>query len=98
MLTLYFITILTLTTNDISAGWLQWTQPFNNKLKCEFVITQERDQLINGIKGYLKNKFIAVKKMECMTHEEAVKRNHELGHSKGFEAKRDIPFAKFRII
>ena len=78
--TLYFITMLTLTTNTISEGWLQWTEAYTNKLKCELVITKERDKIINSVKLYLKDKFIAVKKIECMTHDEAVKRNTELGH------------------
>ena len=78
--TLYFITMLTLTTNTISEAWLQWTEAYTNKLKCELVITKERDKIINSVKLYLKDKFIAVKKIECMTHDEAVKRNTELGH------------------
>ena len=77
---LYFITMLTLTTNTISEGWLQWTEAYTNKLECELVITKEKDKLINSVKLYLKNKFVAVKNIECMTHAEAVKRNTALGH------------------
>ena len=80
MLTVYFITILTLTTNTISEGWLQWSKPYTNKLECELVITKEKDQLINGVKLYLENKFAVVKKIECLTYNEAVKRNTILGH------------------
>ena len=80
MLTVYFITILTLTTNTVSEGWLQWTKPYTDKMECELVITKEKDQLTDGIKLYLKNKFVMVKKVECMTYEEAVKRNTVLGH------------------
>ena len=80
MLTVYFITILTLTTNTISEGWLQWSKPYTNKLECELVITKEKDQLIDGVKLYLENKFAVVKKIECLTYNEAVKRNTILGH------------------
>ena len=77
---LFFITMLTLTTNTISEGWPQWTEAYTNKLECELVITKEKDKLIDSVKLYLKNKFIAVKKIECMTYDEAVERNTALGH------------------
>ena len=80
MLTVYFITILTLTTNIISEGWLQWSKPYTSKLECQLIITKEKDQFIDGIEAYLKNKFVAVKNIECMTHGEAVKKNTALGH------------------
>ena len=80
MLTVYFITILTLTTNIISEGWLQWSKPYTSKLECQLIITKEKDQFIDGVEAYLKNKFVAVKKIECLTYNEAVKRNTILGH------------------
>ena len=80
MITVYFITILVLTTNTVSEGWLQWTKPYTNKLECELVITKEKNQLADDIEVYLKNKLIAVKKIECLTYDEAVKRNSVLGH------------------
>jgi len=80
MVTLYFITILALTTNNISEGWLQWTKPYTSRLACELIITKEKDQLTDDVKLYLGNKFVRAKKFECMTHDEAVKRNTALGH------------------
>jgi len=80
MLTVYFITILTLTTNTISEGWLQWSKPYTSKPECELIVMKEKDQLINGVKLYLENKFVVVKKIECLTYDEAVKRNTALGH------------------
>ena len=80
MLTVYFITILTLTTNTISEGWLQWSKPYTSKPECELIVMKEKDQFIDGIEVYLKNKFVKVKNIECMTHAEAVKRNTILGH------------------
>ena len=80
MLTVYFITILTLTTNTISEGWLQWSKPYTSKPECELIVMKEKDQFIDGIEAYLKNKLVAVKKIECLTYNEAVKRNTILGH------------------
>ena len=80
MVTLYFITFLTLTTNTVSEGWLQWTKPHTSKLDCELTITLKKDEFVESVKGYLKNKFVRVKKVECMTYNEAVKRNTVLGH------------------
>ena len=80
MLTVYFITILVITTNTIPEGWLQWTKPYTSKVECELVIINEKNQLADGVKLYLGNKFVRAKKFECMTHDEAVKRNTALGH------------------
>ena len=80
MITVYFITALVFTTNNISGAWLQWTEPYTSKSECELVITKEKDNLTNTLNAYLKNKFVMVKKVECMTYEEAVKRNTVLGH------------------
>ena len=80
MLTVYFITILTLTTNTISEGWLQWSKPYTSKPECELIVMKEKDQFIDDIEAYLKNKLVAVKKIECLTYDEAEKRNTALGH------------------
>ena len=80
MITVYFITILVLTTNTVSEGWLQWTKPYTTMLECELVITKEKNQLTDSVKLYLKNKLAVVKKIECLTYDEAIKRNSALGH------------------
>ena len=80
MITVYFITILTLTTNTISEGWLQWSKPYTSKSECELVITKEKDQLADSIRLYLQNKFAVIKKIECLTYDETIKRNSALGH------------------
>ena len=80
MVTVYFITILVITTNTIPEGWLQWTKPYTSKPECEFVIMKEHDQLADGVKLYLKNKLAVVKKIECLTYDETIKRNSALGH------------------
>ena len=80
MVTVYFITILVITTNTIPEGWLQWTKPYTSKPECELVITNEKNQLADGVKLYLKNKLAVVKKIECLTYDETIKRNSALGH------------------
>ena len=80
MVTLYFITILVITTNTIPEGWLQWTKPYTEKAECELVIIKEKDQLADSIRLYLQNKFAMIKKIECLTYDEAIKRNSALGH------------------
>ena len=80
LITVYFITALVFTTNNISEGWLQWTKPHTSKLGCELTITLKKDEFMDGVKLYLKNKFVAVKKIECLRYDEAVKRNTALGH------------------
>jgi len=67
MITVYFITILVLTTNTNPEGWLQWTKPYTSKVECELVIINEKNQLADGVKLYLKNKLAVVKKIECLT-------------------------------
>ena len=88
MITLYFITVLVLTTNTISEGWLQLTTPYNSKQECEFAVLRKIDTLTDSLKlskdwstgGYLKDKFIEVKEIQCLKHDESVKRNSILGH------------------
>jgi ethanolamine utilization cobalamin adenosyltransferase len=80
MITLYFITVLVLTTNTISEGWLQSTTPYTSKQDCEFAVLAKIDTITPSLKLYLKDKFIEVKEIECLTHDEAVKRNSTLGH------------------
>ena len=80
MLTVYFITMLTITTNTISEGWLQWSKPYTSKPECELIVMKEKDQLDEAVKFYLDNKFVKIKKIECLTYDEAVKRNTALGH------------------
>ena len=53
MITVYFITALVFTTNNISEGWLQWTEPYTSKLECELIITKEKDNLTNTLNAYL---------------------------------------------
>ena len=83
MVNLYFITILVITTMTIPEGWLQWTQSYSDKTACETVIKQKKAEIIFAASEYLRKggkTFLFAKKLECLTYEEAVRRNTELGH------------------
>ena len=78
--TVYFIAFLLLTTNTVPEGWLNWNQPFTDKMACELALTQKRDYLFDNLKGHFKDILIEVKKVECLTPLEIGKRNTALGH------------------
>jgi len=80
MVTVYFITALVMLNVQPSTGWVQYTVPYKNKELCEEVTKINKENIFLGIKDYFKSKFITIQKFECMTYEEAVKRNTELGH------------------
>ena len=80
MTTVYFITFLLLTTNTVPEGWLNWHQPFTDKIQCELALTQKKDLLFDSLNGFLDGKLVEVKRVECLTPDEIAKRNTELGH------------------
>jgi hypothetical protein len=83
MIELYFITVLAVTTNTNPQGWLQWTQSFSDKAICEEVVKDNKAKIIIDISNYFKRggkHFIKAKDIKCMSFNEAVKRNTELGH------------------
>ena len=86
MIEMYFITALILTTNTIPKGWLQWTQTYNDKKNCEFVVERDKDLIREAIRQHLgKNKLgkdalLEMLEIKCMTHNEAVHKNTSLGH------------------
>jgi hypothetical protein len=84
MLKLYFITVLVVTGYDtIPTGWIQWTQAYKDKAVCEKAIEEDHANIIMGISSYFRKgggKLVTMKEFECMTHDEAVKRNTKLGH------------------
>ena len=80
MIKLFFITILVITTNDNPKGWLQWSKSYSDKSACEEVIKKPQADILLSVQHYLGKKFVAVKKMECLTYNEAVERNDKLGH------------------
>ena len=83
MIELFFITVLTVTTNTNPQGWLQWTQSFSDKAICEEVVEKNKAQIILDVSDYFKKggrNFVMAKEVRCMSYNEAVKLNTELGH------------------
>ncbi|MEC8912321.1 MAG: hypothetical protein VX478_02750 [Chloroflexota bacterium] len=83
MIELYFITVLVVTTNTIPQGWLQWTSSFSDKAICEEAIVRDKTDIVMAVSEYLKRggkHFVMAKEIKCMSYDEAVKRNTELGH------------------
>ena len=76
----YFITAFVITTNTPSAGWLQYTQAFDDRAACRYLVKQSKDSLTLQIANQFKEKFVSVKTFDCMTRAEAVRRNTKLGH------------------
>ena len=81
MIKLYFISVLVVTTNTIPEGWLQWTIPYSDKSVCEELIKKDKEEIVLAVSKYFGSKrFVMAKDFECMTYDEAVKLNTELGH------------------
>ena len=76
----YFITAFVITTNTPPAGWLQYTQAFDDQEACRYVIKQNKDSLTLQIVNHFKKKLVGVETFDCMTRHEAVRRNTKLGH------------------
>ena len=80
MIKVVFISVLILTTKTPSEGWLQWTESYSDVEICHERISADFDQIASAVKGYLGKKFVSVLEMRCLTYDEAVKLNSELGH------------------
>ena len=80
MIKVVFITVLVLTTETPSQGWLQWPDHYKEIEVCKKKVDEDFDKVSAAIKGYLGKKFVSVLKMGCMTHEEAADLNAKLGH------------------
>ena len=76
----YFITAFVITTNVPPAGWLQYTQAFDDQEACRYVIKQNKDSLTLQIVNHFKKNLVGVETFDCMTRQEAVRRNTKLGH------------------
>ena len=80
MIKVVFISVLILTTKVPPEGWLQWTQSYSDVEICHERIREDFDQISSAVKGYLGKKFVSVLEMRCLTYDQAVKLNAELGH------------------
>jgi len=75
-----FISVLIITPNTPSQGWLQWTQPFFTIEQCHDAVRNSYFQIEKDVNIALKGKSIKVMEIQCITRHEAVKRNTEFGH------------------
>ena len=80
MIKVVFISVLILTTKTPSEGWLQWTESYSDVEICHESMSADFAQIASAVKGYLGKKFVSVLEMRCLTYDEAVKLNSELGH------------------
>jgi hypothetical protein len=80
MLKVFFITALVHTTMTPDTGWLQWTQSYSTKEACHEVIWKDFDKIHEGIKKHTDKILIGIMELRCMTYDEALKLNSELGH------------------
>ena len=77
---LVFVTVLVATTYLPGTGWMQYTKSYSNQTVCEDVIRTEHEQIAAALKYRMGSKFRKVMEMRCVSYEEAVRLNSELGH------------------
>ena len=65
-------------------GWMQWVFPFPNEATCEMFLEAEEEEFVALTLKKFANVAVEIKEIDCLTHNEAVKRNRALGHSGGF--------------
>ena len=81
---MWFITVLisvALMGVQPPEGWLQGIQPYPTKENCEYFIPQHKFGIHMSIEQWLGG-LGEVLTIECMTEEEWLQRNVELGHDK----------------
>ena len=76
----YFITAFVITTSTPNSGWIQYTQAFDDQAACRYLVKQTRDSLTLQIAQHFGKKLVSIGTFDCMTREEAVRRNTKLGH------------------
>lgn len=79
-LEVWFITILILDPPRLPepGGWLQYRRSYNSYEICQEHMEIHKPQVIFSAISRFGN--IEIKKIECMTYDQAVKKNTELGH------------------
>lgn len=80
MVKLYFITVLVFSSYTPQFGWLQWTQSYSTKAACEAMIGKDYEQIIDAVKTHMGKRFQKAMEIRCLTYDEALKKNSELGH------------------
>ena len=80
---LFWITVLvnlTLVNADPPMGWLQDSHYFETKAACEEKIYEHTPNIYASIHNWTAG-LGSIEKIECMTEEDWIKKNSELGHS-----------------
>ncbi len=81
----YFISILLffplLTPPIPKDGWVQWAYEFPNRITCEVFLHQERVRIETLITKQIGDLPHTIKDIQCMTVQEVVDANTELGHT-----------------
>jgi hypothetical protein len=62
-------------------GWIQWAFEFPNKVTCELFANQERETIEELIRKQIGNRPHEIKDVQCMTVDEVVDANTQLGHT-----------------
>ena len=76
----YFITAFVITTSTPSSGWVQYTQAFDDQKACRYLVKQTKDSLTLQLEKHFGKKLVSIETFDCMTREEAVRRNTKIGH------------------
>ncbi len=76
-----------MTTLPVNVGWVQYSQSYSDKATCESAIEDNKAEIVMDVAKFMgvdsktgKPRFKYAKDFECMSYEEAVRRNTELGH------------------
>ncbi len=77
---LFFITVLVLSTHTVPEGWLQYSRPYNDHEICMKSISNSYDQIVLSVENRLGAELLKIKEMRCLTYNEAVELNRDLGH------------------
>tara|TARA_R100000306_G_C4363831_1_gene136640 strand:- start:642 stop:914 length:273 start_codon:yes stop_codon:yes gene_type:complete len=84
MLMVYFVSALVLTpVLKQGEGWIQYTQSYSTFESCHDHIKSHYKDIARSLINHFKNQDVTVKKLECLTYDEVVKRNTNLGHGNG---------------
>jgi len=82
----FFITVLLHFTTlpegvgQPNEGWLQWAFPFPNEEACEAFLIQNMDEFVALTLKRFRALPLEIKEIDCLTYNEALKRNTILGH------------------
>ena len=79
-MTVYFVTVLIMLNVNPPLGWIQHTFAYTDKKLCEQYIEEFKDPVSISLGAYFGEKLVGIRQFECLTYDEAAKKNIELGH------------------